>query len=408
MSTIAVAGGFGMKAQGVRNDYSIESRKRWLSSALPFPLEEYEHRLERVRRAAKQKGLDAVIIHGDSNEIGYIRWISNFRPIYGTAFVLVPTDGEPSLVSDSVLHGEPMHSNWWMTWIEEAIPARHTLASLTETLVSLLTRKHLSKRGTKLGWAGDYGFPEDRLKSLMPDVSFQNFTEGILAIKSIKSPREVSIQRKNMKITSNSMQAGCEAARAGLSEAKIAGIINGTMMSEGAHDLAFYTMVVSGARTGLKHSHPTNRKLRHGDMVYIDMGSSYFGYSADMSRTFTVGRPNEVQKSILDLAYEIHRKTVKMMKPGALVSEIADVAYSIAKEGGFEPDTYVGGHGLGTTLFDRPVILPGSNTKLEKNMIFAYEPMIVPMEVGTAVVEDDYLVTDSGVERLTKFDQKLW
>jgi Xaa-Pro aminopeptidase len=96
------------------------------------------------------------------------------------------------------------------------------------------------------------------------------------------------------------------------------------------------------------------------------------------------------------------------MRPGVVSGDIADKAYAMAKEAGWESDTYVGGHGLGTTLFDLPVILPTVKTKLAPNMIFAYEPMIVPMEIGTAVVEDDYLVTDAGVERLTKFDQQLW
>ncbi len=300
-----------------------------------------------------------------------------------------------------------MHSHWWTTWVPDVRPTKHVLEALLEGVTGVLGEKHLAGPETKLGWVGDYGFPLDALQSKL-SKKLQNYNEQFLELKAIKSPREVAHLRKAHKITSDAMREGCAAIREGVSENKIAGIMNGTMMSEGAHDLAFFTMVVSGPRSSLKHGYPTERKMKRGDLVYIDMGASYHGYVADMSRTLTVGSPNPKQKEILDKAYDIHKATVKMMRPGASCSEIADRAYELAREANLEKDTYVGGHGLGTTLFDLPVILPKVSTKLAKNMIFAYEPMIIPMKLGTAVVEDDYLVTESGVERLTKFDQKLW
>jgi Xaa-Pro aminopeptidase len=407
MSTIAVIGGYGMKGESVRNPYDLKSRSRWFKSNLPFTAAEYEDRVKRVRERAHKDQLDALIVHGDGNENGFIRWLSNFAPLYGSTYIIVPLDGELTLVSDSVLHGEPMHSHWWTTWISDVRPTKHQISSLTESVKGALNERHLLHSETKIGWVGDYGFPAQAIQTVISG-ELRNYNEEFLEVKSIKSPKEVAIMRKSLKITSDAMKAGCEAIKVGVSENKIAGIINGTMMSEGSHDLAFFTMVVSGPKTGLKHAFPTNRKMKKGDMVYIDIGANYYGYMGDMSRTLTVGRPTNKQKEILDLAYEIHKATVKMMKPNASCSEIAEKAYEIAREVGVEKDTFVGGHGLGTTLFDKPVLLPNVNTRLAPNMIFAWEPMIVPMDLGTAVVEDDYLVTPTGVERLTKFTQNPW
>jgi Xaa-Pro aminopeptidase len=406
MSTIAVSGGFGMKGL-VRNAYDLKARSRWFKSNFPFPIEEYEKRVQNVQKRARSDGLDCVIIHGDGNENGFVRWLSNFAPLYGTTYIVVPADGEITLVSDSVLHGEPMHSHWWTTWIPDVRPTRHDLSSLTECLKTVLNEKHLASQETNVGWVGDYGFPIGTIEQMIPS-KLRNYNKEFLELKSIKSEREVAVMRKSLRITSDAMRSGCEAIKEGVTENKIAGIINGTMMSEGAHDFAFFTMVVSGPKTGLKHAYPTERKMKRGDMVYIDIGANFFGYMGDMSRTLTVGPPNPKQKEILDLAFEIHKTTVNMMKPEGSCSEISKKAYEIAREAGVERDTYVGGHGLGTTLFDLPVILPEVDTKLARNMIFAYEPMIVPMDLGTAVVEDDYLATSTGVERLTKFTQKLW
>ena len=397
-----------MKSLEVRNPFTIQARQHWLKGNLPFSLQEYEERVRRIQESAKKDGLDGIIVHGDGNENGFIRWVSNFAPLYGSTFIVIPSDGEITMVSDSVLHGEPMHSHWWMTWIPDVRPTKHSMEGLMEGLLRVLKEKHLAGSGAKLGWVGDYGFPLDTVRAILPGVGLKNYNEEFLLLKSVKSPKEVQIIRKTMKITSDAMEAGCNAIKDGITESKIAGIINGTMMSEGAHDFAFFTMVVSGPKTALKHAFPTERKMKKGDMIYIDIGANYYGYDADMSRTLTVGRPSEKQRELLDLAYDIHKATVKMMKPGTVCGDIASKAYELCNGTGYEEDMYVGGHGLGTTLFDIPVILPTVKTKLAVNHVFAYEPMIVPMGMGTAVVEDDYLVTPSGVERLTKFEQKPW
>ena len=306
-----------MKGSEVRNPYDVNSRKKWFNkSTLPFSIKEYEGRVASIQKRIRNDGLDGLIIHGDKNENGYIRWVSNFAPLYGSSFIVVPADGEIALVSDSVLHGEPMHSHWWTTWVPDVRPTKHVLSALIEGLTGVLDEKHLSGAETKLGWVGDYGFPLDNLQSKL-SKELQNYNEQFLELKAIKSPTEVSMLRKSHKITSDAMREGCRAIREGVTENKIAGILSGTMMSEGAHDLAFFTMVVSGPRSSLKHAFPTERKMKKGDMVYIDMGASYHGYDADMSRTLTVGSPNAKQKRILDVAFDIHKATVKMMKPGA-------------------------------------------------------------------------------------------
>src|SRR5579875_2400740 len=177
MSTIAVIGGYGMKTNGVRNSYSLQSRQKWLKSCLPFSLEEYEGRIERVKAMLKKNDLDAVIVHGDSNENGYVRWMSNFSPLYGSSYIVIPSDGDTTLVSDSVLHGEPMHSLWWSTWLDDVRPTRHSIDGLMQGLGQVLHEKHLASKESKLGWVGDYGFPEERVKSTADGASLANINE---------------------------------------------------------------------------------------------------------------------------------------------------------------------------------------------------------------------------------------
>ena len=101
MSTIAVIGGYGMKGLEVRNPYDLNSRKKWLKSTLPFTIKEYEERVSSIQKRIRNDGLDGLIIHGDKNENGFIRWVSNFAPLYGSTHIVVPSDGEIALISDS-------------------------------------------------------------------------------------------------------------------------------------------------------------------------------------------------------------------------------------------------------------------------------------------------------------------
>jgi Xaa-Pro aminopeptidase len=66
------------------------------------------------------------------------------------------------------------------------------------------------------------------------------------------------------------------------------------------------------------------------------------------------------------------------------------------------------GHGLGTGFIEIPMFTPSSSDVFESRMVFAYEPMIVRLGLGTAVVEDTIAITDSGVTSLTEYERKLW
>ncbi|MCL5069256.1 MAG: hypothetical protein M1368_13025, partial [Thaumarchaeota archaeon] len=187
MSTIAVIGGYGMKSLEVRNPFTIQARQHWLKGNLPFSLQEYEERVRRIQESAKKDGLDGIIVHGDGNENGFIRWVSNFAPLYGSTFIVIPADGEITMVSDSVLHGEPMHSHWWMTWIPDVRPTKHSMEGLMEGLLRVLKEKHLAGSGAKLGWVGDYGFPLDTVRAVLPGVGLKNYNEEFLLLKSVKS-----------------------------------------------------------------------------------------------------------------------------------------------------------------------------------------------------------------------------
>ena len=361
-------------------------------------MSEYESRVKKLQSYLSRKDLSALVLHGDANENGTIRWISNFEPLVGSTFVIVPAEGDPILVSDSVLHGEPMHSLWWMTWIKDLRESKFGMENLVATVASVLREKVIpnSSGGVRIGYVGDYSFPLSLLAATLPKAQLLNCREDIASIKMPKSREEISIMRQTTAIASKAMIAGCEAISEGVSESTVVGVINQVMFEEGAHDVAFYTMALSGKRTHLKHSPPLGRKMRRGDMVFIDLGSSVFGYYSDLCRTLTVGKPSDTQLQILDAALAIHARSSKLLREGVPTAEVAENALLLAREFRLERECHVDGHGIGTSMFDPPSIGAHSEGKLEASTTLAYEPMIFSKRFGTVSFEDDYLIKRAG------------
>ena len=113
--------------------YDWESRQPWLD--LDFPIAEYEARVARVRAAMRRDGLDCILALGGAGGAANIRYLSGFEPSYGDTVVVVPRDGDLMLSTNWVLHGEPMHTSIWMTWIEDVRPGGLVLSRDESTIV---------------------------------------------------------------------------------------------------------------------------------------------------------------------------------------------------------------------------------------------------------------------------------
>jgi Xaa-Pro aminopeptidase len=222
---------------------------------------------------------------------------------------------------------------------------------------------------------------------------WEDFWLPFTLIKSIRSPREISLLKEVNKITVGGMKAAVEYISEGKTEHEIVAEANKTMFELGAHDLFFPTIVNAGPRGGLKHSYPTDRKIKHGDLIYLDMGASKCGYNCDMSRSVVVGGANKEQKAVLDVILNGYRTLTSMMKPGVNTEKIISRAKELERESGlmkkYKGRIFLGlavHHAVGTSIAEFPTMgFPG--TILRENMTFAFEPMALILDFGTAFIE---------------------
>ena len=384
-----------MPVANPRVPFDGKTRKEFLD--LPFPIAEYQQRIDNTRRLMEEQGLEGLVAFGDQNDLGYLTYLANFEPMMGRGAVVVTSDSV-TLVTDSAFHGEPMHSLVWRTWIDQVRIAGWSFQSFVSEVQTAL----VGVKG-KIGAVGLYVFPVREL-----GANVVNVERFFLEMKSRKTRNELKVMREASRITSCGMRAAVEATRVGVPETAVVAAACKTMFEEGASRLAFQPIVVGGPRAGTKHDYPSKRRIKEGDMVYLDLGAISNGYLSDMSRTMLMGKGDARQRSALDSILEIYSDLIDRIHPGIRAGEIARIGGELAESKGWRQDFWATGHGLGTGFIEIPMFSPTSTDIFEPGMVFAYEPMIVRLGLGTAVVEDTVEVTDTGITPLTEYERKLW
>jgi Xaa-Pro dipeptidase len=172
-----------------------------------------------------------------------------------------------------------------------------------------------------------------------------------------------------------------------------------------------------------EHMSPPNRLcsdkiIREGDLVFIDIGAMWSGYFADMGRTTICGKPSRRQQEIYTTVYQALEAGRAAMKPPNTNDDVAEATVAVARERGLA-DHFISlfiGHGVGAGANEPPYVgeqQPGAETvPLQAGMTFALEPLIwVPGVRGGGGVrlEDTIMVDADGGRALTRtgFDERL-
>lgn len=379
--------------------------------SLAFPVPEYEQRLTRLRREMEAAGLSHVLVYGNFADPGHIRWLSGFYTCHGDSFVVVPLDGEPTLVTNWVMHDEPMHSEIWTTWMRDVRCCPPFSTDLVDEVAAALAAAGAPRR---VGLAGRRVMPVPAMEALLGriDIPFTDADPLMSRARRVKSPLEIAKIRRSSEITGIGIRTALAMLAPGVTEQAAAAAAHGAMFAAGASWLAFESALSSGPeRAGFKHCAPGWRAFEDGDLVFIDMGVILDGYYSDVSRCAAVGEPTQEGRRLLGAGETLYAELVQLARPGKALADLHEDAIRIARELGYGREYMPGGfgHGIGCMLFESPSLRYQETTDvLEVGMTFAFEPMIVVEGLGTGVVEDVMLVTETGVEPLSGLPTDLY
>jgi Xaa-Pro aminopeptidase len=222
-------------------------------------------------------------------------------------------------------------------------------------------------------------------------------------LRKVKDEDEVKLMRKAGELTVKGMKAAHEALKPGLAEIQVAAEIEYAMRRKGSWGIAFETSVASGVRSAFPHGGCTDRKIRAGDLVVIDIGAKYRHYCSDMTRTFVAGKPSEKQMKLYRVVHEAQSKAHEAITVGASGRDVDAVARSVIEKAGYGEFFVHGlGHGIGLEVHEPPSLSPISKDKLAAGNVVTNEPGIYLVGFGGIRIEDSVLVGKRAAEKLTQ------
>lgn len=201
--------------------------------------------------------------------------------------------------------------------------------------------------------------------------------EGIIEeFRRTKEPEEIRFFRKAQSITKEMLRRIPRSLKEGISEKELAWKLNQWALELGADSLSFDPIVAFGTHTSRPHHRPTDRKLRNGQMVQIDVGARYKGYCADQSAVFFTGAKTQKQERALQAVQGAKDAATALVKEGVSTHELDKTARDVLREYGYEKAfCHSLGHGVGLEIHEGARLsLRAPEEKLQAGEIITIEP----------------------------------
>lgn len=230
-----------------------------------------------------------------------------------------------------------------------------------------------------------------------------DFDSRIKKMRRVKDESEIRILREGALITDSIIKKIEKCIRSGdVTEADIALLIDREARIAGAEGLGFETLVAGPSRSNNIHAFPsyTGLPFPGEGLSIIDFGVKKDGYTTDVTLTVTRNLTKE-QQHMTDIIEQAVKIAEKGIYPGASINDLASSVSNFIKVNGYEMPHSLG-HGIGLDIHEMPFLgRRDEDTKMEAGMIFTIEPGIYTPESGGIRLENDYLVTKQGFERIT-------
>lgn len=252
------------------------------------------------------------------------------------------------------------------------------------------------------------------LKERLPGLELVDASDIWVEITAIKHPLEIALLEQALRISQAGVQAAMAALAPGKSEIEVSAEAEYVMRKLGSEMNPFIPVVSSGSNAAMWERLATDRRIGAGEMVILDFGCVYRGYTGDFARTTVVGDPTLKQKEIYRIAYRSLQEAIQAVRPGVLCSDIDRIVRQVIEDAGYGKyqHPWASGHQLGFGLHGEPLIGRGVNVPLRPGMVINIEPSVYTyddLSVGGVEIEDTVLVTETGYRRLTDlpYDDRL-
>lgn len=278
-----------------------------------------------------------------------------------------------------------------------------------------------------------------RLASIFPEAEVVNGTSLIRQARSVKTAVEIEMFRRSGMAHTKAYEQIPSIYRPGMTDIEFSIEIERLMRLQGCLGIfrvfgrsmeIFMGSVLAGDNAGYPSPYDfalggkgldpalpggaNKTPLHEGQSVMVDLGGNFNGYMGDMSRVFSIGKLPDEAYTAHQVCLDIQDKIVSIAKPGISCETLYNAAIEMATQAGFA-DKFMGtdqqakfiGHGIGLEINEAPVLAPRMKQELEAGMVLALEPKIVLPGIGPVGIENTWVVTNDGMEKLTNCNEEI-
>jgi Xaa-Pro aminopeptidase len=359
--------------------------------------------LDKIQAALRRRGADALLISQPENRRYLSGYTATDHSIAESAgFLLVPGRGTPLLLTDSryLLQAQKEAVGFDVLLMRNAFPGGLKAVFRRLGLRRLLFEGHAMLYATAL-----------KFQKMGEALGIEMVSAGgvVERLRIRKSPTEIEKIRQAVLLNETVFQQVYQGMQPGQTEREVALAIETAMMQKGAEAPAFPTIVASGPNAALPHAVPSDKKLRRGEPVIIDMGLKLDGYCSDMTRTVVFGKPDKRTVTMLRVVRRAQQAALRALRAGIMARDADRAAREVIVRAGYGKNFGHGlGHGVGLAVHEPPSLNRLRRSRLQPGMVVTVEPgvylpgwggvrlenMIVVEEKGCTVLNEDTTFLD--------------
>ncbi|WP_135550338.1 M24 family metallopeptidase [Paenibacillus cymbidii] len=345
-----------------------------------------QKRLARLRQAMASGQLEAALITNGHNR----RYLTGFTGTSG--YVLVTADKSYFLTDFRYMTQAAAETSGYEIVEHKPNP--------WETVKELLAESHIGQLAFE---QADVSFGTYRkLGDALPDITLVPADQLVDKLRMIKDASELAVIAEAAELADRTFEWIKGKLKPGVTEKEIALEMEMYMRQNGATSSSFDTIVASGERSALPHGVASDRKLAANEFVKLDFGAYYKGYCSDLTRTVVLGKPNAKHKEIYDIVLEAQLNVLDKLRPGMTGVEGDALARDLIEKAGYGDRFGHGtGHSFGMEIHESPRLSRLCDTVLEPGMTMTVEPGIYLPGFGGVRIEDDIVMTETGIRLLT-------
>lgn len=355
---------------------------------------DYRVRLDNLRRALAERGVVGAVLAPSNN----MRYVSGWAEPGGERFIglFVPASGEPVYVvpamNEAQVRANPAGYGDVRPWDDGA--------GWADTAGGVLSTGNWS--------AGPIAVDDEMdavhllgMQALASGARWVPAGPIMAGLREVKSPDELALMDRSGAIADEVYTEVVGKLAEGMSELDVCTLVDSGFRKRNA--VTAFSLICFGANTALPHHLSDGTRLRHGDVVIMDIGCHYRGYASDITRTVAFGTPDPLASEVYRIVREAHSAALAAARPGTPCEEVDAAARRVIGNAGYgDRFLHRTGHGIGLSVHEDPYIVRGNTKQLQPGMCFTDEPGIYLDGRFGVRIENSVTVTENGSRYLNQ------